>query len=581
MPRGRARERQRRNPMEKLDAEAFSFHFLNMEFVYDRNCSYLCYQVEGRLSGSPVLSEQGVFPNEVCGKTRRHAELCFLDWFRGRLSPDEYYCVTWFISWSPCSNCAREVAEFLKRHRNVELSIFAARLYYCRDHEQGLQSLCNRGAQLAVMLRKDFTYCWDNFVHNSGREFSPWENIDANSDLLARKLEDLLKNPMEKLHRKTFSFHFRNLKFAKGRKCSYLCYRVEGRLSGSPGLSEQGVFLNEVCDENCRHAELCFLHWFRGRLSPHADYRVTWFISWSPCSNCAREVAEFLKQHRNVELHISAARLYYWQRNKPGLRNLRSSGAQLAIMFFWDFRDCWDNFVHNSGRHFIPWKKINVNSRLLATKLEDLLKNPLEKLHPNTFSFHFCNLEFAYDRKYSYLCYQVEGRLSGSPGLSEQGVFLNEVCDENCRHAELCFLHWFRGRLSPDEYYHVTWFISWSPCSNCARQVAEFLKQHRNVELSIFAARLYYWQRNKPDLRNLCSSGAQLAIMFYQDFRYCWDNFVHNSGREFIPWEKINVNSRLLATNLEEILNVGSCPTDRRALPRGRAREKQKRWVRG
>nr|NP_001157153.1 apolipoprotein B mRNA editing enzyme, catalytic polypeptide [Equus caballus]ACT33416.1 APOBEC3Z2a-Z2b [Equus caballus] len=360
--------------MEKLDPETFSFHFLNMEFVYDRNCSYLCYQVEGRLSGSPVLSEQGVFPNEVCGKTRRHAELCFLDWFRGRLSPDEYYCVTWFISWSPCSNCAREVAEFLKRHRNVELSIFAARLYYCRDHEQGLQSLCNRGAQLAVMLRKDFTYCWDNFVHNSGREFSPWENIDANSDLLARKLEDLLKNPMEKLHRKTFSFHFRNLKFAKGRKCSYLCYRVEGRLSGPPGLSEQGVFLNEVCDENCRHAELCFLHWFRGRLSPHADYRVTWFISWSPCSNCARQVAEFLKRHRNVELHIFAARLYYWQRNKPGLRNLRSSGAQLAIMFFWDFRDCWDNFVHNSGRHFIPWKKINVNSRLLATKLEDLLK---------------------------------------------------------------------------------------------------------------------------------------------------------------------------------------------------------------
>nr|XP_008510812.1 PREDICTED: DNA dC->dU-editing enzyme APOBEC-3C-like [Equus przewalskii] len=130
----------------------------------------------------------------------------------------------------------------------------------------------------------------------------------------------------------------------------------------------------------------------------------------------------------------------------------------------------------------------------------------------------------------------------------------SQVCDENCRHAELCFLHWFRGRLSPDEYYHVTWFISWSPCSNCARQVAEFLKQQRNVELSIFAARLYYWQRNKPDLRNLCSSGAQLAIMFYQDFRYCWDNFVHNSGREFIPWEKINVNSRLLATNLEEIL---------------------------
>uniref|UniRef100_A0A9L0IVB3 Uncharacterized protein n=1 Tax=Equus asinus TaxID=9793 RepID=A0A9L0IVB3_EQUAS len=114
------------------------------------------------------------------------------------------------------------------------------------------------------------------------------------------------RNPMEKLHRKTFSFHFRNLEFAYGRNCSYLCYQVEGRLSGSPGLSEQGVFVNEV---------------WPGRHSPHRQ----------------------------------------------------DSGAQLAIMFFWDFRYCWDNFVHNSGRPFIPWKKINVNSDLLATKLEDIL----------------------------------------------------------------------------------------------------------------------------------------------------------------------------------------------------------------
>uniref|UniRef100_A0A9L0J3W2 CMP/dCMP-type deaminase domain-containing protein n=1 Tax=Equus asinus TaxID=9793 RepID=A0A9L0J3W2_EQUAS len=363
-----------------------------------------------------------------------------------------------------------------------------------------------------------------------------------------------IRNPMEKLDAETFSLHFLNMEFVYGRNCSYLCYQVEGRLSGSPGLFEQGVFVNEVCGDTGSHAELCFLDWFHERLSPDEYYHVTWIISWSPCSYCAREVAEFLKWHRNIKLSILAARLYYCRDHEQGLRSLCNSGAQLAIMFYRDFRYCWDNFVYHHGRHFIPWENINVNSRLLATKLEDILKNPLEKLHPNTFSFHFCNLEFAYDRKYSYLCYQVEGRLSGSPGLFEQGVFVNEVCEENCRHAELCFLDWFHVRLSPDEYYHVTWFISWSPCSNCARQVAEFLKQHRNVELSIFAARLYYWQRNKPGLRNMCSSGAQLAIMFYQDFRYCWDNFVHNSGREFSPWEKINVNSRLLATKLEDIL---------------------------
>ncbi|XP_070362960.1 DNA dC-_dU-editing enzyme APOBEC-3C isoform X2 [Equus asinus] len=193
LPRGRAREKQKRNPMEKLHRKTFSFHFRNLEFAYGRNCSYLCYQVEGRLSGSPGLSEQGVFVNEVCGKTRRHAELCFLDWFHDRLSPDEYYRVTWFISWSPCSYCAREVADFLKQHRNVKLSIFAARLYYYRDHVQGLRSLCSSGAQLAIMFFWDFRYCWDNFVYNSGRPFIPWKKINVNSDLLATKLEDILK----------------------------------------------------------------------------------------------------------------------------------------------------------------------------------------------------------------------------------------------------------------------------------------------------------------------------------------------------------------------------------------------------
>nr|XP_008510711.1 PREDICTED: DNA dC->dU-editing enzyme APOBEC-3C-like [Equus przewalskii] len=139
--------------------------------------------------GSPLILP----PSQVCGKTRRHAELCFLDWFHVRLSPDEYYRVTWFISWSPCSYCAREVADFMKQYRNVKLSIFAARLYYCRDHAQGLRSLCSSGAQLAIMFFWDFTYCWDNFVHNSGREFSPWKKINVNSRLLATKLEDILK----------------------------------------------------------------------------------------------------------------------------------------------------------------------------------------------------------------------------------------------------------------------------------------------------------------------------------------------------------------------------------------------------
>lgn len=89
-------------------------------------------------------------------------------------------------------------------------------------------------------------------------------------------------------------------------------------------------------------------------------------------------------------------------------------------------------------------------------------------------------------------------------------------------HTEICFLNWFKAQkaflaknLSHDEKYHITWFMSWSPCFNCARRVVEFLSEHRHVELSIVAARIYYsnGSQYQQGLRSLESAGAHVAIM--------------------------------------------------------------------
>lgn len=78
----------------------------------------------------------------------------------------------------------------------------------------------------------------------------------------------------------------------------------------------------------------------------------------------------------------------------------------------------------------------------------------------------------------------------GSPSL----LCLSQVYPQAPCHAEACFLSWFRDQnLHPEEHYRVTWFLSWSPCPTCAEDVVEFLEEYRNVTLSIYTARLYYF----------------------------------------------------------------------------------------
>lgn len=107
---------------------------------------------------------------------------------------------------------------------------------------------------------------------------------------------------------------------------------------------------------------------------------------------------------------------------------------------------------------------------------------------------------------------------------------LSQVYQNISYHAELCFLSWFKAnKLSPGEHYHVTWFLSWSPCARCAEETANFLKQHRNVTLRIFTARLYYFWNPafQQGLRKLHCLGAQVKVMSYDgESRGSWDRAV-------------------------------------------------------
>lgn len=192
-----------RNPMEQLYRDYFYFHFYNLHNASLRFGCYICYHVEGTQTHLPMPFKKGVFENQFYPKKRRHTELCFISWFRNQkkfldkmLSPGEKYRVTWYMSWSPCINCANAVVRFLEENENADWRIFVARLYHSNspEHRLGLRRLHHAGVQMNIMSSEDFEYCWETFVDHQGTPFFPWDDMDENYERLSMTLEDILQN---------------------------------------------------------------------------------------------------------------------------------------------------------------------------------------------------------------------------------------------------------------------------------------------------------------------------------------------------------------------------------------------------
>nr|ASK05279.1 apolipoprotein B mRNA editing enzyme catalytic polypeptide-like 3Z2Bd-Z3 [Pteropus vampyrus] len=356
-------------PMEGLDPETFFFEFKNLPYAYGRKSSYLCFQVEREQHSSPVPSDCGVFKNQPY-----HAELRFLNWFRAeKLSPYEHYDVTWFLSWSPCSTCAKKIAIFLSNHKNVRLSIFVSRIYYFWKpaFRQGLQELDHLGVQLDAMSFHDFKYCWENFVDNQEMPFRCWKKVHQNYKSVLRKLNEILRN-MNLLSEKTFNYHFGNqlrVKKPQGRRRTYLCYKLK--------LPNETLVKGYFINKKKNHAEIRFINKIRSlNLDQTQSYKITCYITWSPCSYCAGKLVALVKSCPHLSLQIFTSRLYYhwlWK-NQAGLRYLWKINISVLVMKEPEFADCWDNFVNHQSRRFKPWEKLTQYSNSTERRLLRILR---------------------------------------------------------------------------------------------------------------------------------------------------------------------------------------------------------------
>ncbi|XP_040089261.1 DNA dC-_dU-editing enzyme APOBEC-3G-like [Oryx dammah] len=180
-----------------MDENTFTENFNNQGWP---SKTYLCYKLE-RLDGNAMipLDEYKDFvrnkgrdqPGEPC-----HAERCFLEQISSwNLDRNQRYRLTWFISWSPCYDCAQELTTFLEENRHISLHIFASRLYTLNNsgsHESGLRALQAR-ARINIMTFEDFERCWVTFVDHQGKPFQPWEGLEVKSQELSKELQAILR----------------------------------------------------------------------------------------------------------------------------------------------------------------------------------------------------------------------------------------------------------------------------------------------------------------------------------------------------------------------------------------------------
>ncbi|XP_049740413.1 DNA dC-_dU-editing enzyme APOBEC-3B-like [Elephas maximus indicus] len=392
------------------------------------------------------------------------------------------------------------------------------------------------------------------------------------------------RKPMKTLCPDTFTSEFENLHKADGRNSTYLCFEVKTNTLPSPDFPDSGIFQNQDQPPG-HHAELVFLAWFFKRLRLGECYQVTWYISWSPCSRCADQVANFLKSHGTVRLRILASRLYFSKKleNRRGLHRLSQARAEVKIMSLKDFEYCWENFVNHEEKPFQPWMNLDKNSEDWNAELKNIHRssesrsqngqfgstlppqeygrgerNPRDLLTEGIFYQQFNNkhkLKKPYYKRKTYLCYELNGL------QPVKGCFHYE----EGHHAESQFIEEI-GSMGLDQgrLYFITCYFTWSPCHSCARKLVSFVKGNSHLCLKIYTSRLYYhwiWKYIQG-LQHLQNSDVPVTVMTDREFEYCWKNFVDNKGMPFEPWEKLDSYSKNIEERLKRILEKRSTPDD-------------------
>ncbi|ERE67113.1 activation-induced cytidine deaminase [Cricetulus griseus] len=249
---------------------------------------------------------------------------------------EKFACTRLYSVHRPVKQCVHQVCFTSLRRMYIINNEICSRLV-CKEHEAMKDELCRQMAGLPPRRLRRSNYF----------RLPPCENMNLQRpsgakapNLSPQQGQPIFTGPTQEadvsllMKQKKFLYHFKNVRWAKGRHETYLCYVVKRRDSATSFSLDFGHLRNK---SGC-HVELLFLRYISDwDLDPGRCYRVTWFTSWSPCYDCARHVAEFLRWNPNLSLRIFTARLYFCEDRKAepeGLRRLHRAGVQIGIMTF-------------------------------------------------------------------------------------------------------------------------------------------------------------------------------------------------------------------------------------------------------
>ncbi|XP_029975330.1 C-_U-editing enzyme APOBEC-2b [Salarias fasciatus] len=173
---------------EQMSPFYFKFQFRNVEYSSGRNKTLLCFRVDA--AGGSTEPLKGYMEDE---HATAHAEEAF---FQQVLPNPSQECeVTWYVSSSPCAECAAKLTTILQQRKKLRLCIFCSRLFDWEQPEivEGLKALAGAGCKLRMMKPCDFLHVWETYVEKEEESFTPWEDCQENYNYYVEKLMDILK----------------------------------------------------------------------------------------------------------------------------------------------------------------------------------------------------------------------------------------------------------------------------------------------------------------------------------------------------------------------------------------------------